>query len=120
MGVKHENILYSRTLNGPYPYVKGAPDEEKYNRNLSEICAEVEANNMDMFISIHSNAAADGSLTNYPLFLYRGQDGKGNDWSPGSYDMCKACWEPHFVNDIDIYSYYSKTQMNIRGDSTFY
>lgn len=120
MGVKKENILYSRTLNGPYPYVKGAPDEEKYNRNLSEICAEVEANNMDMFISIHSNAAADGSLTNYPLFLYRGQDGKGNDWSPGSYDMCKACWEPHFVNDIDIYSYYSKTQMNIRGDSTFY
>ena len=59
MGVKKENILYSRTLNGPYPYVKGAPDEEKYNRNLSEICAEVEANNMDMFISIHSNAAAD-------------------------------------------------------------
>lgn len=120
MGVKKENILYSRTQNGPYPYVKGAPDEEKYNRNLSEICAEVEANNMDMFISIHSNAAQDGSLTNYPLFLYRGKDGKGNDWSPGSYAMSETCWGPHYMNEIDPQSFYSKTQMNIRGDSSFY
>ena len=44
----------------------------RYNRNLSEICAEVTANNFDMFISIHSNAATEGTSTNYPLFIYGG------------------------------------------------
>ncbi|MEG1539790.1 MAG: hypothetical protein RR383_07580, partial [Muribaculaceae bacterium] len=47
MGVKHENIMYSRVKNGPFPYVKGAADASKFNRSLSEICEEVEANNMD-------------------------------------------------------------------------
>ena len=51
MGVQKKNIMYSRRLNGPYPYVSGASDAEKYNRSLSEISAEVDANNMDMFIN---------------------------------------------------------------------
>lgn len=120
MGVKKENIMYSRKFNGPYPYVKGAPDAEIYNRNLSEICAEVDANNMDMFISIHSNAAADGTATNFPLILYRGKDGEGNDYAAGSYNMSKACWPRHYMNEIDPHTAYSKTQPNIRGDITFY
>lgn len=120
MGVKHENIMYSRVKNGPYPYVKGAADAEKYNRNLSEICREVDANNMDMFISIHSNAAADGTTTNYPLYLYRGTDGKGNEGNAGSYAMCEASWPRHYMDEIDPHSYYSRTNMNIRGDISFY
>lgn len=120
MGVKKSNIMYSRKANGPYPYVDGAADEAKYNRSLSEISAEVEANNMDMFISIHSNAAAEASTTNYPLILYRGNDGDGGDLAKGSRDMSKAVWGPHYMDEIDPQSSYSRTNMLLRGDLNFY
>lgn len=120
MGVKKENIMYSRVKNGPYPYVKGAEDAEKYNRSLSEICTEVEANNMDIFLSVHSNAATEGTNTNYPLFLYRGTDGDGNDAVSGSYYMGKTMWPIFYTNGIDVYSYYSQTNANVRGDISFY
>lgn len=120
MGVKHENIMYSRVKNGPFPYVKGAADEELYNRSLSEICREVDANNMDMFVSVHSNAATDGTATNYPLYLYRGRDGKDNEGNAGSYDMCAASWPRHYMDEINPQSYYSRTNMNLRGDISFY
>lgn len=118
MGVKHDNIMYSRTQNGPYPYVKGAADEEKYNRSLSEICEEVDANNMDMFISIHSNSANEGSSTNYPLYLFRGTDDSA--YVAGSRDMANVNWTYHWEDIIDPQSYYGKTQPNLRGDISFY
>ena len=118
MGVKHGNIMYSRIQNGPYPYVKGAADEDKYNRSLSEICEEVDANNMDMFISIHSNSATEGSSTNYPLYLYRGVD--DSDYVAGSKDMAKTNWTYHWEDGIDPQSYYGKNNPNLRGDISFY
>ena len=120
MGVKYENIMYSRVKNGPYPYDSGAADAEKYNRSLSEICTEVEANNMDMFLSIHSNAASDGTSTNYPLYLYRGSDGDGGDSVATSRDMGKAMWPLFYTNEIDPQSAYSPTSLNLRGDISFY
>ena len=120
MGVKRKNIMYSRRKNGPYPYVKGAANEAKYNRSLSEISAEVEANNMDMFISIHSNAASEASTANYPLILYRGNDGDGGDLAKGSRAMSQAIWGPHYMDELDPQSAYSRTNMNIRGDLDFY
>ena len=80
-------VRMSRTVNG----VVAADDEHKTENDkyietqpgesgtqqlvtLSVICQDVEANNMDYFISIHSNAATEGSSTNYPLILYRGTD----------------------------------------------
>lgn len=118
MGVKHDNIMYSRKANGPFPYKAGASDEHKYNRNLSEICAEVNANNMDMFISIHSNATTDGTLTNYPLILYRGTD--ASEKVVGSKAMATACWGPHWENTVEYMSLFSKTNSYIKGDITFY
>ena len=120
MGVKPENITMSRWFNGPYPYVKDAPDAEIYNRPLSEICEEVEVGNYDMFLSHHSNAATDGTSTNYPLILYRGKDGAGGDYAPGSRDMAQACWPLFYTNEIDVMNYYSPTSPNIRGDIDFY
>ncbi|MBQ0120276.1 MAG: N-acetylmuramoyl-L-alanine amidase, partial [Bacteroidales bacterium] len=123
MGVKKENIMYSRVKNGPFPYVKGAADEELYNRNLTEISREVDANNMDIFVSIHSNAATDGSTANYPLYLYRGQDKPASgdyNHNEGSYEMCDAGWDARYMTEIDPNSYYSRTQKNIRGDWNFY
>ena len=120
MGVKHENIMYSRVKNGPFPYVKDAADAELYNRSLSEISTEVEANNIDMFLSVHSNAAAEGTSTNYPLFLYAGKDDNGNEMNAGSYNIAAAIWPLLYTNAIDVMSYYSPTQPNIRGDISFY
>jgi len=120
MGVKAENITLSRWLNGPYPYVSGAADAEIYNRPLSEICEEVEVGNYDMFVSHHSNALSDGTNTNYPLILYRGNDGSGGDLAPGSRDMATTCWPLFYTNEIDVMTSYSPTNPNIRGDISFY
>ncbi len=120
MGVKPENITMSRWFNGPYPYVQGAPDAEIYNRPLSEICEEVEVGNYDMFLSHHSNAATDGTSTNYPLILYRGKDGAGGDLAPSSRDMASACWPLFYTNEIDPMNYYGPNNPNIRGDIDFY
>ena len=118
MGVKGENIIFSRRKNGPYPYVKGAADEDKYNRSLSEICEEVDANNMDMFISIHSNAASEGSNTNYPVYIYRGTDTE--DYAPGSKAMATSNWKHHWESVLDPQSYYGIDKPNVRGDISFY
>jgi hypothetical protein len=120
MGVNPENITLSRWFNGPFPYVSGAADAEIYNRPLSEICEEVEVGNYDMFLSHHSNAATDGTPTNYPLILYRGKDGDGGDLAPGSRAMASICWPLFYTNEIDVMNYYSPTSPNIRGDIDFY
>ena len=120
MGVNPENITMSRWFNGPYPYVSGAEDAEIYNRPLSEICEEVEIGNYDMFLSHHSNAHTDGSATNYPLMLYRGNDGEGGDLAPGSRAMALTCWPIFYTNEIDPMTYYSPTSPNVRGDIDFY
>ena len=120
MGVKPENITMSRWFNGPYPYVAGAPDAEIYNRPLSEICEEVEVGNYDMFLSHHSNASTDGTSTNYPLAIYRGNDGAGGDLAPGSRDMASACWPLFYTNEIDPMTHYAPNNPNIRGDISLY
>lgn len=120
MGVKKENIMYSRVKNGPYPYVANGADATKYNRSLSEICTEVEANNIDIFLSVHSNANVDGDVVNYPLFLYRGKDGADGNAVDGSYDMAHTMWPMLYDNGIDFISAFSSSKGNIRGDIDFY
>ena len=150
-------VLYSRTQCGPWPYEmkngdypdytynKGGtiadptigwqysdgyyahPDFEKYNRNLSEICREVEANNIDYFISVHSNANSEGSTANFPLMLYRGPDAysganstDGAEYVEGSYEKAKLANEERLKimkAGIDVPS---STNLNIRGDWNFY
>ena len=150
-------VLYSRTQCGPWPYEmkngdypdytynKGGsiadptigwqysdgyyahPDYEKYNRSLSEICREVEANNIDYFISVHSNANAEGSTANFPLMLYRGPDAysganstDGAEYVVGSYEKAKLANEEKLKimkAGIDVAS---STNLNIRGDWSFY
>ena len=140
MGVKQENLMMSRVKNGPYPYTTSNYDpDEEFNRPLSEIAREVDANNMDMFISVHSNAHVDGYTTNYPAIFYSGYDqGKSAaDYDfynssvgelpgftgprlPESYDMAQAMWGPHYMDEIDPNSYYSRTNPCIRGDISFW
>ena len=150
-------VLYSRTECGPWPYEKkngeysdykyikdggiqdpsigwqfsdgyqAHPEYTKYNRNLSEIAREVEANNIDYFISVHSNAASEGSTANFPLMLYRGQDSSPKasnvtttEYVQGSYEKAKLANEEKLKimkAGIDVPS---STNLNIRGDWDFY
>ncbi len=91
-----QNIVMSRIANGPWPVNE---NDYTYDRNLSEIAAEVEANNFDMFISIHSNATTGNhdvaTPYNHLLYLYRGTT--GNNYVANSEAMCRASW-PH-VNE---------------------
>jgi len=112
MGVKASNIVFSRTKNGPWP--QGAESSTKYNRNLSEICEEVEAGSFDMFVASHSDAN-NNTLVNYPTYLYRGQDSKAE--VAGSREMAVANHPYHLATGIENYS---KTSAYVKGDWDFY
>lgn len=115
-----QHIVMSHMKVGPYPYTGSADDTNNaYNRRLSEIREEVEANNFDYFISVHSNAATDGSSTNYPLFLFRGQDDETYS-APGSKAFATHLWPYAYGNEHQTWSYYSMTNANVRGDVSFY
>ncbi|MBQ7042720.1 MAG: carboxypeptidase regulatory-like domain-containing protein [Muribaculaceae bacterium] len=119
-GMKHNGVNNARDLtqNIVMSRIKsGDVHNGLYDRPLSEIAAEAELNNFDMFISIHSNAHSDGSTVNYPLFLYRGYD--NSESVPGSKAMAAACW-PHWIkNPHMMWSSYT-TSTNIRGDVSFW
>ncbi len=112
MGVKPENIVFSRTKNGPWP--KDSESSTKYNRNLSEICEEVEAGNFDMFLASHSDAN-DNTKVNYPTYLYRGQDSKAQ--VEGSREMALANHPYHLAPDLENYS---RTAAYVKGDWDYY
>ena len=131
----HNNIVMSHVKCGPYHEDNGTAsqlgdktpaDQEYYNRSLYEISGEVDANNFDMFISIHSNAASEGTTTNFPLFLYRGYDqpveheGLDLNQQTQSRAMADACWGYAQENPHMMWTSYSQINKNLRGDCNFY
>ena len=115
LDLSQTNLVMSRVKNGPYPH--DGSTYGAYSRNLSEIAAECENWNADIMISIHSNAATEGTTTNYPLFLYRGYT--NSEQNAGSSAACKACWPHWWKNQHMMWTYYSATNMNVQGDWTF-
>ena len=115
LDLSQTNIVMSRVKNGPYPH--DGTTYGAYSRDLSVIGAEAETWNADILISIHSNAATEGTTTNYPLFLYRGYT--GSEQNAGSSAAAKACWPHWWKNQHMMWTYYSATNMNIQGDWTF-
>lgn len=114
----NNNIVMSHVKAGPWP-VNDSQYADAYNRALSEIREEVEVNNFDIFISIHSNANVDGDGVNYPLYLYRGYDDE-RESVPGSRALCEAIWPYSYSNAHACWSAYSETNINVRGDVNFY
>ena len=133
-------VIMSRTQSGPWPYqmvdgdypdytyeaYKALPDYEKYNRGLLDIADEAEANNMDYFISVHSNAATEGNTVNYLSYFYRG-DNAGNHVVPGAIDMCKRSWYHAFecrsMDGLEPTNYDTRdpeTSKHILADIDFY
>lgn len=110
-------VVMSRTANGGNHYSTAANGNDKA---LTVIAAEAEKSGADYFISIHSNANADGDNVNYPLFLYRGKT--GNDYVANSIEMAQAAW-PHCFEihnqSMEHNSSYSAANANLQGDITF-
>ena len=133
-------VMMSHTQGGPWPYEKvdgeypdytwehyqSLPDYEKYNRPLLEIADEAEANNMDYFISVHSNAATEGNTVNYLSYFYRGKT-DGTHVVPGAVEMCKASWYHAFecrsMDGLEPTNYDTRdpeTSKHILADIDFY
>lgn len=129
-------VVMSREACGPWPYQKvngeypdyswedyqNRSDYTMYNKNLSVICEEVESGNYDMFISVHSNANTDGTTTNYPIWLYRGYDAATTQFEQDCKALGAAMWPYRFepmTEGFDHHSYYSATNMALRGDVSF-
>ncbi len=102
-----QNLVMSRIASGPYPYetVNGvSPDiDNAYNRTLSVIANEVETNNFDMFISVHSNAATEGNTTNYLYFIYRSNRGADEATSIA---MCEKGWNHRILDRHTQWTHY--------------
>jgi hypothetical protein len=103
-------VVMSRTLN-----------REEDDRNLSAIVAEANDNNVDAFLSIHSNAG--GALTNYSLMLYAGVD-PTDTWTyptPTPYSDEGRALSVYIGNNIisNQLTVWTSSAPAIRGDKTF-
>ena len=115
--------LMSRTENGPYPYVWG---DESIDKPLLDLGWEAEYWGATHYISIHSNAGPtgeDGSFANYPLYIYKGYDGEPDNWA--SEDMAYSSIMRLYEifddeNGPEPTTYYSPSNPNLRGSSSFY
>ena len=107
-GTGKYSIKMSRTKNG-------GSQNGTYNKPLSTIATEA-ANWGGYFISIHSNAATEGTTTNYLLLIHRGYNNSATN--SGSIPFEKAIWKRMFkINTagFEYNSHYSLDNMNIRG-----
>lgn len=103
----------SRVKTGAYPaytdYTNSTenPDNDYYNRGLSEIANEAETWNADIFISIHSNAASNNT-TNY---LYYAIDGYGSDTAKDnlSKEMSRCGWNHSILDRHQAWTHYDYT-----------
>ena len=105
-----------------YDYAPGTPEYEAIingdDRQLSAIAEEANANEVDHFLSIHSNAL--NSRTNYLLMLFRGKGGPGIAYeatTPPSFEMATLAGSIQIKNPLTVWS--SATPL-VRGDITFY
>ena len=110
------------------------------DRSLSAIRNEADNSGCDYFISIHSNAGPEGSLTggsgsfaNYPVMLYRGYTGsptvsKSDQMAKAS---CKRLYEIFWTTPAssggtgkdggpEFTTYYSPTNLDLVGCMSFY
>ncbi|GHV57809.1 hypothetical protein FACS1894182_07680 [Bacteroidia bacterium] len=86
------------------------------DRDLSAIAEEANANNVDHFLSIHSNAMGTAkSLTNHVLMLYHGDD--GSPTVAASLPMAQSFGAIQQANALTVWQ---NTTPAIRGDFTFY
>ena len=92
-----------------------------YSPELSTVAAEAQRSGANYFISVHSNANADGDKVNYPAYFYRGTT--GNDYSSGSINRINTAWPYSFDihhQGMEHNSSYSLTKVGLYADITFW
>jgi hypothetical protein len=112
--------LYLRDMlqnTGASVYMSRTQNRTEDDRVLSQVAAEANANNVDAFLSIHSNAVGSNVGTNYLLLLFHGKDNAPK--YPQSVTQANAAWPRLLSNKLNVWTHYT-TASNIRGDSTFY
>lgn len=116
-------VIMSRTTNNSgirdkeyYPNATPEQLQELQNgddRDLSAIAEEANANNVDHFISVHSNAL--NSQTNYLLMLYHGETGAPTVAESDA--MAASSGAIQIQNPLTVWT---TTTPLLRGDLTFY
>ena len=116
-------VIMSRRTNNSgirdLDYYPGATDAEKEelrngdDRDLSAIAEEANANDVDHFLSIHSNAL--NGRTNYLLMLYRGYN--DNPTTAPSDKMAESSGNLQIQNQLTVWT---SPKPLLRGDLTFY
>ena len=99
-----------------YPNATAQEKEELRNgddRDLSAIAEEANANDVDHFLSIHSNAL--NGRTNYLLMLYRGEN--DNPTTAPSDKMAESSGNIQILNPLTVWT---SPKPLVRGDLTFY
>lgn len=99
-----------------YPGATAAEIAELKNgddRDLSAIAEEANANDVDHFLSIHSNAL--NGQTNYLLMLYRGEN--DNPTTAPSDKMAESSGNIQILNPLTVWT---SPKPLVRGDLTFY
>ena len=100
-------------------YYPGATEQEKAelrngdDRDLSAIAEEANANDVDHFLSIHSNAL--NGRTNYLLMLYHGYNDQPT--VPLSDKMAESSGNLQILNELTVWT---SPKPLLRGDFTFY
>ena len=92
-----------------------------YSPELSTVAAEAQRSGATYFISVHSNANADGDKVNYPAYFYRGTT--NNDYSSGSINRINTAWPYSFDihhQGMEHNSSYSLTKVGLYADITFW
>lgn len=110
------NIVMSRNAN--------------WETNLATVREETDVNNIDMFLSIHSNAPGNSepwNVTNYPLMLYRGytspraEHALDYNLQVQSREMCWKLWRQIIENPHHHWNgYNTESTAYISGDLDFY
>ncbi|MBQ5626181.1 MAG: N-acetylmuramoyl-L-alanine amidase, partial [Paludibacteraceae bacterium] len=116
-------VIMSRRTNNSgirdLDYYPGATEEEKAelrngdDRDLSAIAEEANANDVDHFLSIHSNAL--NGQTNYLLMLYHGYNDEPT--VAGSDKMAESSGNLQILNELTVWT---SPKPLLRGDFTFY
>lgn len=83
-------------------------DSSYGDRPLSVIAAEASANNVDAFLSIHSNAAGGSTAVNYLYLMCPGKGGENdlNFRDPQTENLARGCFPYLLDNPINVWTHY--------------
>ena len=88
---------------GATVYLSRTQNRDEDDRVLSEIAEEANANSVDAFLSIHSNAIGNNVGTNYLLLLFHGYD--ADPTVPESKTQATAAWPYLMENQLTWWSF---------------